>query len=313
MNTNALTTMLAAAALALPAAAQGSQAAVDELFAAAPLPPQDLCGATPADKEAFRHQSREFLRRLDKEMQRLRREERKVRKGDEARTRQEMAERYPEAAKVDRKKMKGMSKEERLAMAQQMMSQQGGLPAAPPGSGALAAKAQEQQGLAGKVAEREQAGRARLDAFLAAEPAASEAARARELGPLQAEYSRIASQTIGSDEAERRSWTEAQRQAWAAREAREAETVRQYRAAAGRYCAALAPGWREALVAYRAAILAGRADYDALEGNQTALARGAGASVTPLEPGLLALEALHRYGQELGRDPYRFDVRPAER
>ncbi|MBI5069968.1 MAG: hypothetical protein HZB56_17170 [Deltaproteobacteria bacterium] len=311
---NALTTILAAAALALPAAAQGAEAAlVDELFAAAPLPPQDLCGATPAEKEAFRQQSREFLRRVDKEMQRLRREERKVRKGDEKRIRQEMAERYPEAAKADRKKMRGMSKEERLAMAQQMMSQQGAPPPMPAAPGAMAAKAQEQQGLSGKVAEREQAGRARLDAFLAAEPAASEAARARELGPLQAEYARIMSETIGSDEAERRNWTEAQRQAWAAREARDAETVRKYRAAAIRYCGALAPGWREALVAYRAAILAGRADYDALETNQTALAQGTGASVTPLQPGLAALEALHRYGQALEKDPYRFDLRPPER
>ncbi len=309
-----VTTILAAAALALPAAAQAGEAApVNELFAAAPLPPQDLCGATPADKEAFRRLSGDFRRRVDEQLSRLRRETRKVRKGDEARTRQEMAERYPEAAKMDRKKMKGMSKEEKLAMAQQMMSQQGGLPPAPPGSGALAAKAQEQQGLAARVAEREQAGRAKLDAFLAAEPAASEAARARELGPLQAEYSRVMSQTIGSDEAERRSWTEAQRQAWAAQEARDAETVRKYRAAAGRYCAALAPGWREALVTYRAAILAGRADYDALEKNQTALAQGTGASITPVEPGVAALEALHRYGDALGRDPYRFDLRPPER
>lgn len=309
-----LAASLMAALLATPAAVRAEPSAVDRLFASAPALPRDLCGATPSEKEAQRKAASDFAREVDQELSRLRRQARQAAKGDERRIRQEMAERYPEAAKMDRKKLKGMSKEERLAMAQQMMAQGGGMPVpSAPQAAAGAGVAQGQKELTERIEAREKQGRAALDAFLAGEPAATEAARAKELGPLQAEYAKVVSQTIGSDEAERKSWSEARRRAWAENEAREAETVKKYKAAAVRYCNGLAPGWRDAVAGYRAAVLAGRADYDKLEAGQATLAQGTGVEMTPVEPGLVALEALHRYASELVRDPYRFDIRPADR
>jgi hypothetical protein len=318
--------LLVAVAVAAGAAGPAARAApdvVDELFRAAPSPPRDPCGATPAAKEEFRRTVAEFRRRLDRETGQRRRAAKQVRKGDEVRIREEMAAQYPGAAGMDRAKLRKMSKAEKLAMAQQMMAQQGG--AIPPGAGvppaalpaasagpaasASAEQAQAQKDLADRVSAREQQGRARLEAFLASEADAAAAARQKELAALEAELAKFGD-TIESDEEERKAWTPAQRRAWAERGEKRARLERQHRAAADRYCAQLGPGYRDAVGEYRAAIVVGRADYDRLERGQEALAAGGGARLTSLEPGLLALEALGNYADAVGGpDPFRFDVR----
>lgn len=298
----------AASLLATPVLA--ADARVDALFAEAPQPPPDGCGASREAKDRYARIRQDFVERLTAEVRQRRKETKAARKKDEAVIRKEQSARTNMPAGMDRARMKSMTKAERMAMAQQMMAQ-GQTPGGPPAPGAAeVGQSQELQQLSQQVAAREQEARARLTAFEAEEVPRAEAAQARELTPLRRELNELTGDTIAPDAAELARWSPAARQAWNERQARGEQVRQRLLAASRRHCAEFGPRLLDALTAYRAGAVALRSDWDRLEQAQTAQATAfTGVAMTRVAPGLLALEGLQRYAAALesGR-VFRFDV-----